>query len=273
MRPVRVPGYICVSTAQRASSLGRDAKRSAIEAACWRRRWKLVDVLVDFGGSATVQQRPALEEALSRPEGNVPAAEAVVVTKLDRLGRSLEHLIELSKELQSRGVDLVLDQGIDTSTPVGRLFFSIIGAIAEFEHALMSERTMDGLAATRARGRTGGGRGWGEVDRRCGGVLAGGPVAVLLTGRFLALGRIAPDWALEALDAAGAGAYALLGLGGLILAGTYLKNFLPLGIPSHLLSGGFMPLNSIAVGLEVTGGFLVLWTQFLDQALLVRRGA
>jgi DNA invertase Pin-like site-specific DNA recombinase len=54
-------------------------------------------------------------------------------------------------------VDLVvLDQGIDTSTAVGMLFFSIIGAIAEFEHALMSERTMDGLAAARARGRTGG---------------------------------------------------------------------------------------------------------------------
>lgn len=81
----------------------------------------------------------------------------MVVTKLDRLGRSLEHLIELSKDLQSRGVDLVvLDQGIDTSTAVGMLFFSIIGAIAEFEHALMSERTMDGLAAARARGRTGG---------------------------------------------------------------------------------------------------------------------
>jgi DNA invertase Pin-like site-specific DNA recombinase len=81
----------------------------------------------------------------------------IVVTKLDRLGRSLEHLIELSKLLQARGVDLVvLDQGIDTSTAVGRMFFQILGAIAEFEHALMSERTMDGLAAARARGRTGG---------------------------------------------------------------------------------------------------------------------
>ncbi|MEV4125027.1 recombinase family protein [Nocardia sp. NPDC049707] len=81
----------------------------------------------------------------------------LVVTKLDRLGRSLEHLIELSKTLQDRGVDLVvLDQGIDTSTAVGRMFFQILGAIAEFEHALMSERTRDGLAAARARGRTGG---------------------------------------------------------------------------------------------------------------------
>ena len=50
----------------------------------------------------------------------------------------------------------MLDQGIDTSTAVGRMFFQILGAIAEFEHALMSERTMDGLAAARARGRTGG---------------------------------------------------------------------------------------------------------------------
>ena len=50
----------------------------------------------------------------------------------------------------------MLDQGIDTSTAVGRMFFQILGAIAEFEHALMSERTQDGLAAARARGRTGG---------------------------------------------------------------------------------------------------------------------
>ncbi|MCY0924364.1 MULTISPECIES: recombinase family protein, partial [unclassified Streptomyces] len=69
----------------------------------------------------------------------------------------LRNLIDLAKELQARGVDLVvLDQGIDTSTAVGRMFFQILGAVAEFEHALMSERTMDGLEAARARGRTGG---------------------------------------------------------------------------------------------------------------------
>jgi len=63
----------------------------------------------------------------------------------------------LSKQLQAKQVDLVvLDQGIDTSTAVGRMFFQILGAIAEFEHALMSERTRDGLDAARARGRTGG---------------------------------------------------------------------------------------------------------------------
>lgn len=71
----------------------------------------------------------------------VRGGDELVVTKLDRLGRSLEHLIELSRLLQARGVDLVvLDQGIDTATAVGRMFFQILSAIAE--HALMSERTI-----------------------------------------------------------------------------------------------------------------------------------
>jgi DNA invertase Pin-like site-specific DNA recombinase len=103
--------------------------------------------------SGKLARRPELDKALLvlRP------GDQLVVTKLDRLGRSLEHLIALSRDLQDRGVDLVvLDQGIDTSTAVGRMFFQILGAIAEFEHALMSERTMDGLEAARARGRTGG---------------------------------------------------------------------------------------------------------------------
>ncbi len=100
-------------------------------------------------------------------------------------------------------------------------------------------------------------------------VLAAGPIAILLAGRYLTLKRIAPEWALEAIDSSGAAAYALIGLGGLIFASTYFKNFLPLGNPGKLLSGGMMPLNSIAVGLEVTGAFLLTWTEFLDQDLVV----
>jgi len=104
--------------------------------------------------SGKLARRPELDKALLSANR---ADDQLVVTKLDRLGRSLEHLIELSKRLQGAGVDLVvLDQGIDTSTAVGRMFFQILGAVAEFEHALMSERTIDGLAAARARGRTGG---------------------------------------------------------------------------------------------------------------------
>ena len=103
--------------------------------------------------SGKLAQRPELDKALLV----LREGDQLAITKLDRLGRSLAHLIALSADLQKRGVDLVvLDQGIDTSTAVGRMFFQILGAIAEFEHALMSERTMDGLAAARARGRTGG---------------------------------------------------------------------------------------------------------------------
>jgi DNA invertase Pin-like site-specific DNA recombinase len=104
--------------------------------------------------SGKLARRPELDKALLSASR---AGDQLVVTKLDRLGRSLEHLIALSRDLQERKVDLVvLDQGIDTSTALGRMFFQILGSIAEFEHALMSERTMDGLAAARARGRTGG---------------------------------------------------------------------------------------------------------------------
>jgi DNA invertase Pin-like site-specific DNA recombinase len=103
--------------------------------------------------SGKLARRPELDKALLV----VREGDQLAVTKLDRLGRALGHLIALSAELQQRGVDLVvLDQGIDTSTAAGRMFFQILGAIAEFEHALMSERTRDGLAAARARGRTGG---------------------------------------------------------------------------------------------------------------------
>jgi multicomponent Na+:H+ antiporter subunit B len=102
-------------------------------------------------------------------------------------------------------------------------------------------------------------------------VLAAGPIVILLAGRYLSLKRIAPEWALEALDSSGAAAYALVGVGGLIFAGIYLKNFLPLGSPGKILSSGMMPINSLAVGLEVTGAFLLTWTEFLDQALIVQR--
>jgi DNA invertase Pin-like site-specific DNA recombinase len=136
-------GYGRVSTRDQ----NPDGQRDALAAA------GCDEVFVDKA-SGKLASRPELDKALLIA---ARAGDQLVVTKLDRLGRSLEHLIALSTQLQTRGVDLVvLDQGIDTSTAVGRMFFQILGAIAEFEHALMSERTRDGLDAARARGRTGG---------------------------------------------------------------------------------------------------------------------
>ena len=102
-------------------------------------------------------------------------------------------------------------------------------------------------------------------------VLAAAPAVLLMAGRYIELKILAPSWAIEAAEGIGAAGYCLLGLGGLVFASVYFKNFLPAGNPGQLLSAGFMPLNSIAVGLEVMGAFLIIWTAFLDQALLIRR--
>jgi len=103
--------------------------------------------------SGKLARRPQLDRMMEfLREGDI-----VVTTKLDRLGRSLRHLMDLTDELRDRGIGLrVLSQGIDTTTPAGRMFFQIIGAISEFEASLISERTLDGLEAARARSRKGG---------------------------------------------------------------------------------------------------------------------
>ncbi len=98
----------------------------------------------------------------SRPELDklrltIRQGDTVVVTRLDRLGRSAKDLLNLSSEFEEKGVNLVvLEQNINTATPEGKLFFTIISAMAEFERSLISARTKDGLAAARARGMKGG---------------------------------------------------------------------------------------------------------------------
>src|SRR5581483_9819423 len=83
--------------------------------------------------------------------------DTLIVWRLDRLGRSLRHLIEVVGQLEERGVAFrSVTEGIDTSTPGGKLVFHIFASLAEFERELIRERTRAGLAAARARGRRGG---------------------------------------------------------------------------------------------------------------------
>ena len=97
--------------------------------------------------------RPQLGEAIKYAR----KGDAIVVWKLDRLGRSLKHLIETVQILEKKGVEFrSLTEGMDTKTSGGRLLFNIFGAIAEFEKDLIKERTEAGLKAARARGRKGG---------------------------------------------------------------------------------------------------------------------
>ena len=103
--------------------------------------------------SGAQRDRPHLAAALDfMRDGDV-----LVVWKLDRLARSLRHLLETAADLESRGIGLrVLSQPIDTTTSGGRMLFAICGAIAEFERELTRERTYAGLASAKARGKKGG---------------------------------------------------------------------------------------------------------------------
>lgn len=95
---------------------------------------------------------------------------------------------------------------------------------------------------------------------------------VYLGGSHLALGRFRPMAAMEASEGVGAAGFALIGLAGLVIAGSYLENFLPFGARNHLASGGDIPLLNIAVGLEVMGALLIVVAEFLDQRLLMGKG-
>jgi multicomponent Na+:H+ antiporter subunit B len=101
-------------------------------------------------------------------------------------------------------------------------------------------------------------------------ILACGAFLVFLGGETLAMKRVAPEKLLEFADAAGAAGFVLLGIGGLVFADVFLQNFLDLGKPGSLNSAGTIALVSISIGIEVAGAFLLIWSEFLDQAMLVR---
>src|ERR687894_779469 len=135
-------GYARVSTHDQTLSLQKDALQKA---GCER-------IFTDTV-SGTKAERKGLTEALS----HLRAGDTLVVWRLDRLGRSLRHLIDTVTELQERGIGFKsLTESIDTTTSGGKLVFHIFGSLAEFEREIIKERTQAGLTAARARGRKGG---------------------------------------------------------------------------------------------------------------------
>ena len=120
-----------------------------------------IDALKDAGcekifaekASGRSKNRPELQRMIEY----MRQGDQVIVVKLDRIGRNTKNLIELSEQFESAGLDFIsLGDSIDTSTATGRLFFSVLAAIAQFEADLNRERTMEGLEAARRRGNTGG---------------------------------------------------------------------------------------------------------------------
>jgi DNA invertase Pin-like site-specific DNA recombinase len=135
-------GYARVSTDDQNLDLQRDALNSA---GC--------EQIFTDQVSGTKARRPGLEQALS----HLRADDTLVVWRLDRLGRSLRHLIDTVTDLQETGIGFKsLTESIDTTTSGGKLVFHIFGALAEFEREIIRERTQAGLQAARARGRHGG---------------------------------------------------------------------------------------------------------------------
>ena len=145
----RVALYVRVSTDEQTT----DNQCRELRAVAKRSGWKIVDVYEDNGisGANGREKRPALDKLLkdaTRREFDMIAAWSV-----DRLGRSLQHLVGLLEELQALGVDLYLhQQGLDTSTPSGRAMFQMCGVFAEFERAMLVERTKAGMARATAKG-------------------------------------------------------------------------------------------------------------------------
>jgi DNA invertase Pin-like site-specific DNA recombinase len=126
-----------------------------LRAVAERHGWNMIATFVDKGisGAKGRDQRPALDKlhkGIARRDFDMVAAWSV-----DRLGRSLQHLVELLGELKAKGLDLYLhQQGLDTSTPAGRAMFQMLGVFSEFERAMIQERVRAGLRRAVAQGKT-----------------------------------------------------------------------------------------------------------------------
>ncbi len=131
-------GYARVSTDEQTTALQLDALRAAGCA-----------VIHEDAASGALRSRPGLERAIA----DLTPGDTLVVWKLDRLGRSLRHLLDSAEALRERGVALrSLTEHIDTGTAAGQMLYSVLGAVAQFERDVLRERTVAGLAAAKRRG-------------------------------------------------------------------------------------------------------------------------
>ena len=137
----------------RVSTTGQTADNQllALRSFAQARGWASTE-FVDQGQSGAKERRPALDSLLAAARAR--KIDLVACVKLDRLARSVHHLVGMVREFEVLGVDLVvLDQAIDTTTPSGRLLFHVLASVAEFERDLIRDRVLAGLKRARAQGR------------------------------------------------------------------------------------------------------------------------
>jgi DNA invertase Pin-like site-specific DNA recombinase len=158
---MRVATYLRVST----NSQDVDAQRVRLMDYAKARAFQVVHEFADNGQSGAKTRRPALDALLASCRRR--EVDAVLISRLDRLGRSVRHLCEVAAVLDDLGVALIVaDQGLDSSTSAGRFVYHTLAAVCELERELLRERTLQGLEAARRRGKTlGRPRALGRTDR------------------------------------------------------------------------------------------------------------
>lgn len=151
MQSPRVLTYSRVSTANKEQK--PEVQVHELRRYCSARGWKIEQEIVDHGFSGGTDNRPGLKKLLALVRER--KIDVVVVVKMDRLFRSLKHLVSTLDEWQALGVQFVATKdAVDYTTPSGRLFAQILGSLAEFEKSLLVERTKMGIEHARAMGKT-----------------------------------------------------------------------------------------------------------------------
>jgi DNA invertase Pin-like site-specific DNA recombinase len=179
---MKVAIYARVST----SNNGQDPTMQTreLQEYCDRRGWTVAGEYVDVGISGTKERRPELDRLMA--DAHRRRFDAVVVWKFDRFARSVSHLLLALETFKAQGIEFVsFSEQLDTSTPAGKLVFTVLGAVAELERSLIVERVKAGLRNARAKGKTLGrptklvdrrqiaelraqGRSWRKIARRLG---------------------------------------------------------------------------------------------------------
>src|SRR6202521_5145684 len=149
-RTMKVAIYARVST----SNNGQDPTMQTRELReyCERRGWQVVGEYVDVGVSGTKEKRPELDHLMS--DAHRRKFDAIAVWKFDRFARSVSHLLRALETFKALGVEFVsLSEQIDTSTPMGKMVFTILGSVAELERSMIVERVKAGLRNARVKGK------------------------------------------------------------------------------------------------------------------------
>jgi len=145
--PIRCALYVRVSTKDQECK----TQVRQLTSCCRTRRWEVAQVFEDVGISGSQDSRPGLDDLMKKARQG--EFDAVVVQRFDRFARSTQHLLQALQEFQSLGIDFIsFSEGVDTSTPMGKLIYTFLAGIAEFERSLIRERVKAGIERAQEAG-------------------------------------------------------------------------------------------------------------------------